>query len=123
MQIQLLEVNYRIDKNSDGIYNIVNFIKENNEGILDIKNIIDRSIVDDGFMYAFKNCWGLKDAPCKEGIIQDINRISYLGFISHLRRINTPLSSSAKVRAPHSLHGSSWELCVSETPDGAKILV
>ena len=37
-----------------------------------LKNIIDKSIIDEGFMYAFKNCWGLKDAPCKEGIVQDI---------------------------------------------------
>ena len=115
-------VNYWLDRNSNGKYNIINFIRESNEGILDIKNIIDRTIIDDGFMYAFKNCWGLKDAPCKEGIVQDINRISYLGFISHLRRINTPLSSSAKVRAPHSLHGSSWGImCPSETPDGGNI--
>ena len=73
-------------------------------------------------MYAFKNCWGLKDAPCKAGVVQDITRISYIGFISHLRRINTPLSKSAKVRAPHSLHGSSWGImCPSETPDGGNI--
>ena len=115
-------VNYWLEKNANDKYNIVNFIRESNEGILDVKNIIDRSIIDEGFMYAFKNCWGLKDAPCKEGIVQDINRISYLGFISHLRRINTPLSSSAKIRAPHSLHGSSWGImCPSETPDGGNI--
>ena len=85
-------------------------------------NLIDRSIINDGFRYAFKNCWGLKDAPCKAGVVQDITRISYIGFISHLRRINTPLSKSAKVRAPHSLHGSSWGImCPSETPDGGNI--
>ena len=85
-------------------------------------NLIDRSIINEGFRYAFKNCWGLKDAPCKAGIVQDITRISYIGFISHLRRINTPLSKSAKVRAPHSLHGSSWGImCPSETPDGGNI--
>ena len=51
-----------------------------------------------------------------------MDRISYLGFISHLRRINTPLSSSAKIRAPHSLHLSSWGfICPCETPDGGNI--
>ena len=85
-------------------------------------DLIDRSIINEGFRYAFKNCWGLKDAPCKAGVVQDITRISYIGFISHLRRINTPLSKSAKVRAPHSLHGSSWGImCPSETPDGGNI--
>ena len=84
--------------------------------------LLDRSIINDGMLYAFKNCWGLKDAPCKAGVVQDITRISYIGFVSHLRRINTPLSKSAKVRAPHSLHGSSWGImCPSETPDGGNI--
>ena len=84
--------------------------------------LLDRNIINDGMLYAFKNCWGLKDAPCKAGVVQDITRISYIGFISHLRRINTPLSKSAKVRAPHSLHGSSWGImCPSETPDGGNI--
>ena len=114
--------NYWEGKNADGIYNITSFIGSNNEGIVDIKQIVDRTFIDEGFMYAFKNCWGLKNAPCKEGIVQDINRISYLGFISHIRRVNTPLSASAKIRAPHALHGSSWGImCPSETPDGANI--
>ena len=73
-------------------------------------------------MYAFKNCWGLKNAPCKQGVVQDLNRMNYLGYVSHIRRINTPLSSSSKIRAPHSLHASSYgTICPSETPDGANI--
>ena len=48
--------------------------------------------MDEGFMYAFKNCWGLKNAPCKQGVVQDLNRMNYLGYVSHIRRINTPLS-------------------------------
>ena len=85
-------------------------------------HLIDKSILNEGMMYAFKNCWGLRDAPCKQGVVQDITRISYIGFISHLRRINTPLSKSAKIRAPHALHGSSWGImCPCETPDGGNI--
>ena len=118
--------NYWEGKNAQGVYNIINFVGDKrqlgNDSIVDVSQIVDRTFMDEGFMYAFKNCWGLKNAPCKEGIVQDINRISYLGFISHLRRVNTPLSSSAKIRAPHALHGSSWGImCPSETPDGANI--
>ena len=118
--------NYWEGKNAQGVYNIVNFVGDKrllgNDSIVDVSQIVDRTFMDEGFMYAFKNCWGLKNAPCKEGIVQDINRISYLGFISHIRRVNTPLSSSAKIRAPHALHGSSWGImCPSETPDGANI--
>ena len=88
-----------------------------------INEIFEQHIMNEGFMYAFKNCWGLKNARgCKQGIVQDLNRLSYLGFSSHLRRINTPLPSGAKVRAPHSLNASSYGImCPCETPDGGNI--
>jgi len=96
--------------------------KDEIDGFITIEKAIDRKIMDDGFLYAFKNCWGLKDAPCKEGVVQDFQRLSYVGSVSHLRRINTPLSASAKVRAPHQLHPSTWGImCPPETPDGANI--
>ena len=36
----------------------------------------------------------------KEGIVQDLLRISYLSTISHLRRIQTPLDSNIKLAGP-----------------------
>ena len=115
--------NYKETAEKKRKYNFFKFIGiDDTNCIININRILDRSLIDEGINYAFKNCWGLKNAPCKEGVVQDISRISYLGFISHLRRITTPLSSSAKVRAPHSLHGSSWGyMCPVETPDGANI--
>ena len=85
--------------------------------------LVNRKIMDEGFLYAFKNCWGLKNARgCKDGIVQDLNRLNFLGYISHIRRINMPLSDSAKVREPHSLHASSFgTICPYETPDGGNI--
>lgn len=86
-------------------------------------DICNASIITDGMRYAFKNCWGLKNATCiSSSIVQDLERKSFMGMVSHLRRVMTPLSDSAKVRAPHSLHASTWGLmCPCETPDGAKI--
>ena len=79
-------------------------------------------IMSDGFRYAFKNCWGMRDAPCKEGVVQDLARLTYLGMISHLRRVVTPLSSSSKLRGPHMLHLSTYGiLCPIETPDGGNV--
>ena len=92
-------------------YRFYNILGETNDehGGLPINKLIDQSIMDEGFLYAFKNCWGLKNASgCKQGVTQDMNRLSYLGAISHIRRVNTPLSKSAKVRAPHALHLSSF---------------
>lgn len=86
-------------------------------------DICNAGIITDGMRYAFKNCWGLKNAACiSSSIVQDLERKSFMGMVSHLRRVMTPLSDSAKVRAPHSLHASTWGLmCPCETPDGAKI--
>ena len=40
---------------------------------------VNRKIIDDGFMFAFKNAWGLKGAKGnKLGIVQDLNRLSFL---------------------------------------------
>ena len=106
-------------------YRFFNILGENNDddGGLSINKLIDQTIMDEGFLYAFKNCWGLKNASgCKQGVTQDMNRLSYLGAISHIRRVNTPLSKSAKVRAPHALHLSSFGImCPDETPDGGNI--
>ena len=106
-------------------YRFFNIIGESNDehGGLPVNKLIDQSIMDEGFLYAFKNCWGLKNASgCKQGVTQDMNRLSYLGAVSHIRRVNTPLSKSAKVRAPHALHLSSFGvMCPDETPDGGNI--
>ena len=88
-----------------------------------INEICTDRIITEGMRYAFKNCWGMKNSPCvSSSIVQDLERKSYMGAVSHLRRVMTPLSDSAKVRAPHSLHASSWGMmCPCETPDGGKI--
>ena len=91
--------------------------------IIKINDLFQQHIMNDGFLYAFKNCWGLKNARgCKQGIVQDLNRLSYLGYLSHLRRLNTSIPSGAKIRAPHSLNSSTFGIiCPSETPDGGNI--
>ena len=105
-------------------WNIINSdIIQSNNSIM-IHKLIERQIIDKGFNYAFKNCWGLQNATgkCKEGVVQDLNRLNYLGSISHVRRVNMTLSASAKIREPHSLHASSYGIiCPDETPDGGNI--
>ena len=32
------------------------------------KQMVDGSILDEGFRYAFKSCWGMKNAPCVVGV-------------------------------------------------------
>ena len=57
-----------------------------------------------------------------EGIVQDLNRLSYNSFISHLRKVNLPMDASAKVSGPRHLHGSQWGVIdPADSPDGGNI--
>lgn len=56
----------------------------------------------------------------KQGIVQDLNRVSMLGTLSHIRRLRFPLPSGSKAVGPRKLHNSQWGfVCPSESPDGA----
>jgi DNA-directed RNA polymerase II subunit RPB2 len=58
----------------------------------------------------------------KVGVGQVANRLTYLGTLSHLRRINTPLEKSGELIEPRKLHGTTWGfLCPAETPEGQSI--
>ena len=79
-------------------------------------------IVENGFKKAFKGNWGATDHTKRIGVIQDLNRLSYNSFLSHLRKINLPMDSSAKVVKPRMLHGSQWGMIDPvDSPDGANI--
>lgn len=109
----------------NGIENIVN--KGN------LNTIFDYRIIEDGLRKSLKGSWGkitskeqqdYKDLEnIKQEVVQDLNRFSYAGFISHLRRCNTPLDPTAvKLVGPHKLHTSQWGImCPCESPDGASI--
>ena len=87
-----------------------------------VKDIFDTSIISKGMMKSMKGMWGTDPDPAKQGIVQDLNRKSYMDFISHLRRVNTPLKNNTKIVEPHRLSGSQWGIfCPCESPDGQNI--
>ena len=62
------------------------------------------------------------NSSSKVGVAQVLNRLTYLGTLSHIRRVNTPLEKSGELIAPRKLHGTSWGfLCPVETPEGQSI--
>jgi DNA-directed RNA polymerase II subunit RPB2 len=78
--------------------------------------------VEIGFKKAFKGNWGSQSHTKKLGVVQDLNRLSWNTFISHLRKINLPLDASAKVVGPRLLNSSQWGLIDPvDTPDGGNI--
>jgi len=101
--------------------------------------IFGERIIEAGFKKSFKGKWaatvqtedksklykgtiGATDGTEVEGIVQDLNRLSYNSFISHLRKMNLPMEASAKVATPRQLHGSQWGIIdPADSPDGANI--
>jgi DNA-directed RNA polymerase II subunit RPB2 len=79
-------------------------------------------LLTETFTRSLKGMWGPKDQDPDQGMVQDLARISYIGFLSHLRRVNLPLDRSIKVTSPHRLHAQQWGvMCPFESPDGASI--
>ena len=101
----------------------------------DITGLINKSnlgfvfqhyIIEDGMKKSLRGSWGVStedtNKEAKEGLVQDLSRLSYLGAMSHLRRVNTPIDPTNKIVAPHRLHPSQWGImCPCESPDGASI--
>ena len=86
------------------------------------KHFIEERYIEDGFKKAFKGNWGSKSHTKRVGVLQSINRLSYNSFMSHLRKINLDIDSSAKIVKPHMLHGSQWGVIDPvDTPDGGSV--
>ena len=89
---------------------------------LNIKSFFKDRIVESGFKKAFKGNWGSEAHTKRLGAVQDLNRLSWNTHISHLRKINLPLDSSAKVVGPRLLNSSQWGFIDPlDTPDGGNI--
>jgi DNA-directed RNA polymerase II subunit RPB2 len=118
--LQQRDIYLKIDKEylfHQGQYNskegFFNLIEEN------YKAIFSDRIVENGFKKAFKGKWGSEEHTERVGVVQDLNRLSYNSYISHLRKINLPLDASAKVVGPRLLHSSQWGIIDPvDTPDG-----
>ena len=97
----------------------------------DIKHLINEgnkhkifsdTFISEGMIKSLKGNWGLLNDPDKQGIVQDLSRLSYIGYISHVRRVNTPMDRTTKLVEPHRLTPPQYGImCPSESPDGGNI--
>ena len=112
------------ESNENNENNDSNQYKENFTNLIEnnYKELFKERIVEDGFRKAFKGNWGSQAYTKRLGVVQDLNRLSWFTHISHLRKTNLPMDSSAKVVGPRHLNGSQYGyLDFVDTPDGANI--
>ena len=82
--------------------------------------LFDSNIIQGGLVRSLKGQWGIERS--QTGIVQDLSRVSYMSFISHMRRVSSPMDPSIKIRSPHQLNTSQFGImCPCESPDGASI--
>jgi DNA-directed RNA polymerase II subunit RPB2 len=97
------------------------------EGIINMTNIykiIKSTTIENGIKRALSTGdFGIKHVNSnKVGVAQVLNRLTYVGSLSHARRISTPTDKSGKLIPPRKLHNTSWGyLCASETPEGQSV--
>ncbi len=119
--LQQRDIFLKIDKEyyyHEGMYqgNFMSLIENN------YKEFFKDRIVEKGFKKAFKGNWGSEAHTKREGVVQDLNRLSYNSFLSHLRKVNLPLEASAKIVGPHLLHNSQYGIIDHlDTPDGGNV--
>jgi DNA-directed RNA polymerase II subunit RPB2 len=94
----------------------INLIMDNHE-----EGFKDR-IVEEGFRKAFKGNWGSQSHTKRDGIVQDLQRLSFNSALSLKRKVSLPMDDSAKIVAPRLLHGSQWGyIDPVDTPDGGNV--
>ena len=93
--------------------NFTSLIEENHS------SFFKPTIVEKGLRTAFKGNWGATEQTKKVGVLQDLNRLSHISFMCHLRKFVLPLDPTAKVTGPRLLHASQWGyIDPVDTPDG-----
>ena len=121
--LQWYDIYKRIDK--EYFYHKPTYQGDNFQNLIteNLSLIFSERIVEEGFRRAFKGNWGAQAHTKRLGVVQDLNRLSYFGFISHLRKINLPLpGDSAKIIAPRLLGATQWGMiCPIHTPDGGNV--
>ena len=88
------------------------------------------SVMTDKLHRSMKGAWGADDKnaegesndAAESGIVQDLARLSYMSYVSHVRRCNKSLGKEIKLADPHKLRASHWgAVCPVESPDGPNI--
>tara|TARA_B110000858_G_scaffold39087_1_gene44301 strand:+ start:953 stop:5107 length:4155 start_codon:yes stop_codon:yes gene_type:complete len=106
------EYKFNFEKVNKDIFNIINLQNKNMIFDVSIMNSINKS---------FGGTFGTS-ISARQGIVQELNRLSMLGTLSHIRRLVNPLPAGSKSIGPRRLHNSQWGfVCPTESPDGGNV--
>ena len=84
--------------------------------------IFQVQMITEGLLRAFKGKWGSGFGEEKQGVIQQLSRLSYHDFLSHCRRVVLDFDTTLKMPGPRRLNPSQYGyFCTSETPTGGSI--
>ncbi len=123
-KIQRDNIYLKMDKeylynNTDDKYqkeDFINFVTENRNHYFK-----DRE-VEKGFRKAFKGNWGAHAHTKMPGVAQELNRLSFFGFICQLRKTNLNMGTGRKMIAPRLINGTQYGyLCPLHSPDGGNV--
>tara|TARA_B100000900_G_scaffold413084_1_gene436237 strand:- start:19757 stop:24193 length:4437 start_codon:yes stop_codon:yes gene_type:complete len=108
---------YRKNKTAYQGLSFIDLFIENNE------EFFKERIVETGFRKGFKGDWGASSHTKKPGVAQELNRLSFFGFLCQLRKTNLRISADgAKIIAPRLLHTTQYGLlCPLHSPDGGNV--
>jgi len=86
------------------------------------RKIFAASHMTDGLMRGFKGKWMTSANKEEAGILQELTRLSYIDFMSHLRHAVLNFDTSMKLQGPRRLNPSQYGyFCTNETPSGKSI--
>jgi DNA-directed RNA polymerase II subunit RPB2 len=80
-------------------------------------------VVEAGFKKAFKGNWGATANTKRVGIVQDLNRLSFNTYLSHLRKTNLPMDAGSKLVERASSTARSGVTLTPSTPPTVATLV
>ena len=107
---------------------LINILKDNNkiENLVNennISKIFDPLIIKDGMIKSLKGSWAQAKSDASDtNVVQDLERLSYLAYLSQVRRINTPIDRDIKFLEPRRVSGTQYGcVCPIESPDGINI--
>jgi DNA-directed RNA polymerase II subunit RPB2 len=119
----LAQVSKRIDEMynyNESAYTNMDFLNIFSEA--NHPSIFAYGFITEGIMRGFKGKWLVGNNHEAQGVLQELSRLSYLDFVSHLRHAVLDFDTSMKLQGPRRLHPSQYGyFCTNETPSGASI--